>query len=511
MSMLFRAPLSALFLLLISAGVSAQIAEVEPNDSCQSAQDLDDPARPFFVNGSLDSTDENPDVDFYRAVGQPGETLQVDLEGQGSGMGTLSDPYLGLFNSACELVAIDDDSGGNLNSRLYVVVPDDGIYVLSATRCCDSEFVGGGQGSYTLTVSVPSFVDSIVGRAVDADTFASLPGDAPPFAFATLSRCDGGGCYDWVNSLPTGPDGRVEFTVNYAGVPIQTGDFELVFYADGYLQATYGPFTVGDGESFDAGDVPLTSLQLIGSIAGRLVDAVDGVALPGTSPPFSRATLERCEDWGCYPVIGDVYADEQGRFRFEGWMYGLSPGDYRVLASAEDYYPLVTESFFVGDDENVDLGDLGLRPLPIRIGEIVGCDVLPLGGVCEFSVEVGNRGPGRYRGEAWAIARYFSPDNPERQNRFQIGRVGADNPMPQRINIAQGKGTVLSFRLEVPATAVEGTYLCVALNLGRDPSPQFDAIGDRLLFCATAQTNGFERLSAKSSRRLLSEPRGRTR
>jgi hypothetical protein len=241
------------------------------------------------------------------------------------------------------------------------------------------------------------------------------------------------------------------------------------------------------------------------------VDAVDGTALPGTSPPFARATLERCEDWGCFPVIGDIYADGEGRFRVEGWMYGLITGDYRVRANADDYYGFATEPFYVGDDEDVDLGDLGLRPLPIRIGEIVGCDVLPLGGVCDFSVEIGNRGPGRYRGEAWAIARYFAPDSPGRQNRFQIGRVGADNPMPQRVNLAQGKGTVVSFRLEVPPTAQEGTNLCVAFNLGRDPAPQFDAIGDRLLFCATAQANGFERLSAKESRRLLRAAEGRTR
>jgi hypothetical protein len=306
-----------------------------------------------------------------------------------------------------------------------------------------------------------------------------------------------------VNSVPADGDGRVVFAQDYRGLPIEAGSFELTVYADGYVQAAFGPFPVAAGEDFDAGDLPLNAFALIGTIEGRLVDALDGTPLPGSSPPFARATLERCEDWGCFPVFGEVYADDEGRFRIEGWVYGLMPGTYRLRAIADDYNALVTPRFPVGDREDVDLGDLGLRPLPISIGETTGCDVLPLGGVCEFSAQVTNRGPGRYRGEAWAIARYFRPDQPDRPSRFQIGRVGADNPMPQRISLSQGRDTVLTFRLEIPATVKEGTFLCVSVNLGRDPTPQFDAIGDRLLFCATAQGDGLERLSAKESRRLL--------
>ncbi len=82
MSSLLRAPHAALCLLLFATGVSAQIAEIEPNHPCPLAQDLGDPARPFFVAGSLDSTDEEPDVDFYLGAGAPGEILLASADAQ---------------------------------------------------------------------------------------------------------------------------------------------------------------------------------------------------------------------------------------------------------------------------------------------------------------------------------------------------------------------------------------------------------------------------------------------
>jgi PKD repeat protein len=77
--------------------------------------------------------------------------VTVDLEGQATGQGTLGDPFLGAFDSGCNLIALNDDNGVNLNSRLVVTIPADGILVLGVTRCCDSDFNQGGSGSYRLT------------------------------------------------------------------------------------------------------------------------------------------------------------------------------------------------------------------------------------------------------------------------------------------------------------------------------------------------------------------------
>jgi len=509
MSSLSRALVPALSLFLLSATATAQVSEVEPNHPCAAAQLVDGVTPPFQVTGLLDSSQE-PDVDFFHVMLPAGTGLQVDLEGETAGMGTLHDPYLGFFNAACELQATDDDSGGNLNSRLYITVPEGGA-ILAVTRCCDGEFVGGGEGSYTLTVSPAAFIGSIAGRAVDANTWQPLPGDAPPYAWAELRACDEGGCWMGVASQALGPDGTFLFETDFMGHPIPAGEFAIFVMAMNYAEASFGPFAVADGEHFDAGDVPVAPFEIIGAVTGRIVDGLTGKPLPGTSPPFARVDLQRCEEWGCYPVVGYIPADEDGRFRIEGAPWTLPPGMYRVVGFADDYVPHGTEPTSVGEGEEVDFGDIALAPLPIGYGEATGCDFLPIGGTCEFSIQVTNRGPGRYRGEAWAIARYFSVNYPNLANRFQIGRLGAQNPNPIRLNLAQGKSTTLTFRLDVPTVTPEGTSLCITANIGRDPGPQFNAAGERLIFCAVAQPGGFERLSAKESNALLKklEPKAR--
>jgi hypothetical protein len=509
MSLLIRALAPALSLFLFSATVMAQVLEEETNDPCSEAQIIDWVTPPFQVVGNLDSSQE-PDVDFFRVMLPAGTDLQVDLEGETVGMGTLHDPYLGFFNASCELQAANDDAGGMLNSRLFVTVPEGGA-ILAVTLCCDGEFLGGGEGSYTLTVSPAAFIGSIAGRAVDADTWQPLPGDAPPLAWAELRACDEGGCWMGVASQALGPDGTFLFETNFMGQPIPAGEFAVVVMAMNYAEASFGPFAVAEGEHFDAGDIPVAPFEVIGAITGRIVEGLTGEPLSGTSTPFSRVDLQRCEEWGCYPVVNYIPAGEDGRFRIEGMPWALPPGMYQVVAFADDYVPHGTDPIFVGDDEEVDFGDIALTPLPIGYGEITGCDFLPIGGTCEFSVQVTNRRPGRYRGEAWAIARYFSVNYPNLANRFQIGRLGAQNPNPIRVNLAQGKTTTLTFRLDVPATAPEGTSLCITANVGRDPAPQFDAAGERLLFCAVAQPGGLARLSAKESNALLKklEPKER--
>lgn len=512
MSLLFRALVPALSLFLFPAMASPQtpVEEIEPNDPCAVAQDLEGVGVPFYVPGQLDATVQT-EVDFFRIVSAPGLSLRIDLEGSATDKGTLGDPFLGFFDSECVLQMVDDDAGVGFNSRLYVTMPDDGIAVIGVTRCCDAGFAEGGEGTYTLTVAEPVFIRSVGGRAVDADTSLPLPGDVPPYAWVTLNRCDVYGCYEWVSSGPAGPDGTFLFETDAGGYPIPVGTFQVTVYATMYEMAYYGPFEVGDGEAYETGDIPVTPFQVIGAVSGRLVDALSGLPLSGSSPPFGRVDLERCEEWGCYGVAYGLPSDAEGLFRIEGPPFSLSPAMYRVIAMADDYHPFATEPAWVGDDEEVDFGDIALIPLPIGFGEVTGCDFLPIGGTCEFSVQVTNRGPGRYRGEAWAIARYFSLDYPNRANRFQIGRLGAQNPNPIRVNLAKGKTTTLTFRLDVPTTAPEGTSLCITANVGRDPAPQFDAAGERLLFCAVAQPGGLARLSAKESNALLKklEPKGR--
>jgi hypothetical protein len=100
--------------------------------------------------------------------------------------------------------------------------------------------------------------------------------------------------------------------------------------------------------------------------------------------------------------------------------------------------------------------------------------------------------------------RYFSQNFPYGMSSFQIGRTGAENPNPVRVNLAEERWTVLGYRLDIPRRVPEGISLCVSVNVGRDPDPQFDTTGNHLLFCAVTQQDGeLQRMSRKDSKRLL--------
>lgn len=125
----------------------------EPNDSCAIAQDLGAITLPFTFNGELSGSPfPSGDIDFFQFTGTPDTTLRVDLEGASTGMGTLSDPYLGFFDSSCNSIAQNDDGGEGVNSRLAITIPADGIAVLGVTRCCDGGFNEGGLGTYLLSI-----------------------------------------------------------------------------------------------------------------------------------------------------------------------------------------------------------------------------------------------------------------------------------------------------------------------------------------------------------------------
>ncbi|HET9384266.1 MAG TPA: PKD domain-containing protein [Gemmatimonadales bacterium] len=166
---------------------SVQGPDAEPNNTCFTAQNFATLELPFTLNGSLDGSPlpGGGDVDFVRFTGTPGTTLRVDLEGQSTGQGTLSDPFLGWFDSGCNLLAINDDNGSTLNSRLLVTIPSDGVFILAVTRCCDFSFDQGGAGTYQLNIQelLPPSNDDFL----NATSIGALPfGDPVDLSAATI-------------------------------------------------------------------------------------------------------------------------------------------------------------------------------------------------------------------------------------------------------------------------------------------------------------------------------------
>jgi len=143
-----------------------------------------------------------------------------------------------------------------------------------------------------------------------------------------------------------------------------------------------GAFVVGIAERSDAefagrGDPSsLVSYQFfafyspnLGSIAGRVVDAVSGNPLAGRLAPFAGVRLDECFDpdgVDCRFVTAQQ-ADASGQFRFETDERGspLSVGLYRVVAFADDHQPATSGPFWVGWDEHAEIGDLALPRQPV--------------------------------------------------------------------------------------------------------------------------------------------------
>ena len=502
MLMLKRCFASSLLAILFALPSITLGQETEPNNTCEDAQDVGTPILPFTIEGSLDSVEGAPDIDFFRITGVPGDLVQVDHQGSYSGKGTLGDPFLGLFDEFCNFIALNDDTGG-LDSRLIFTVPGDGTYVLAATNCCDVEFLGGGQGTYQLTISPTQVADSISGHLVNARDGTSLPGDSPPFAFVQLFRCTDGSCFESVGFQQADNNGNFRFDSGINGNPLFAGSYQLEATANGF-ELTTSFFDLLENEALNLGDIALQPLRLIGSLSGRLVDAVDGAPLSGFGPPFARADLERCEEFGCFPVAGGQ-PDEQGLFRFEGVLFGLAPGRYRVSAFAEDYQPTTTDQFDVGEFEDIDVGDIGLTPFPIQFGSIEACEIPPGGGLCEYGIELRSRGPGRFKGEAWSTVDFLPNGPPFHPLRFQVGRVGTSNPMPVGLNLRSGQTVSLRFQLDVPGNVPDNSIICATAAVGSDPDPQFHSLGDRFLFCAVTQSGNFELLSDKEGRKRIRE------
>jgi hypothetical protein len=248
----------SLVMIGFSSQAFAQAVEVEPNDPCVIAQDVGqiDVTAAFSLQGSLDI----PDVDFFRFSATPGAQVTANLEGEATGAGTLPNPLLGLFDTDCNLLTSNHDSGFGLNSRLLFDVPADGVFVLAATEADDFDFTGNGfqSGTYQLTFSPPPpSIGSISGRIVDARTGEPLPGNEPPFALADLFRCEGDDCFEFVNSQSADGEGRFRFERDFEGQPLDVGIYEVRAFAEEYEQAETDPFEVGEGEDVDIGDVPL--------------------------------------------------------------------------------------------------------------------------------------------------------------------------------------------------------------------------------------------------------------
>lgn len=493
--------------LLAALPVAGQGTDTEPNNACAGAQPLGAISLPLTLDGALDPA---PDIDFFALEVPAGAPwIQIDLRGAASGNGTLLDPMVAAFDGDCNFLGINAFYY-DTDARLIVPAPADGRLIVAATEYPDYELIGAGPGSYRLTVSEYTSIDSIGGRLIDAETGEPV---GAGYSWMYLLHCQDEACdsYGYVAWGQADETGHFVISTDFWGIPLQPGHYRLRVYVHGYEDLTTPPFEALAGEAVDLGDVAIVPYALIGSIRGRLVDAVDGHPLSGHDSPWASVSLERCENDDCY-YADWTQADDQGRFVFVSSYYLLFPGTYRLTVWADQYVPTTTATFAVGEDEHRDLGDVLVEPLPLQIVGVSGCSSIPSsGGECRFSIQVKNASRNRVRGAVWAIANAWGTNPLYTFGTFQVGKVGTTNPQPQPFNLAAGQTSTFPFALTVPGSVQDGAYVCATGYVGKNPTPHLDVQGSSHLFCISKYDGAVTLMSEKEGRKKLRELEGKRR
>lgn len=122
----------------------------------------------------------NGDYDLFSVAVTAGTQYVFDLEGASTGQGSLSDPFLTLFNSAGTLITTNDDGGFGLNSRITYTAPSTTTLYVAASELGDN-----ATGTYRLTATrivTPTAGNDILYGTPGADTIDARAGNDQVFA-----------------------------------------------------------------------------------------------------------------------------------------------------------------------------------------------------------------------------------------------------------------------------------------------------------------------------------------
>jgi subtilisin family serine protease len=135
------------------------------------------------VTGEI-SNGSDVDWDFFRFQAAPGNTLDVELRGSGSGNGSLGDPYLRLYDIDGTQIALNDDFFGLESFISYSAFDYVGDYFLVA------DSFGSNTGSYrmfaTLTTDSPP-------SSNDDDAYSFIANSGDELVVETITPGDGNG------------------------------------------------------------------------------------------------------------------------------------------------------------------------------------------------------------------------------------------------------------------------------------------------------------------------------
>ncbi|MDO7844607.1 pre-peptidase C-terminal domain-containing protein [Sphingomonas immobilis] len=204
---------------------------------------------------ATDTIGKAGDKDWFKIDLAKGTDMKIALAAGGSGIGTLADGKISIYDSAGKLVVSDDNSGSGNDALARFVVPATGSYYVVV------ESANNGTGTYTLNAtSYNTVVDDgshrIVGSAGNDVIFGSTFND-------TITG--GAGADSFAIGLGTGHDVITDF-----------GNGNDLLNLTAFLKAGFKPMLTDQGNdtiiSFGNGD----SIKLLGVHANQLVSNAYG-------------------------------------------------------------------------------------------------------------------------------------------------------------------------------------------------------------------------------------------
>ncbi len=300
-----RPSLTILLLIASLAGAapSASAQEVEPNDTCLTAQVGGTLALPAVLSASLDGPGPQgiTDVDFFRLTAAPGaEILFFPTFGA----------RIGLFSETCQLLAAPDTFD---NQQIDFTVPSSGTFIVAVAVRFDDLFSGVGNaniGPYQLSfLQQAPKIGSISGTVVDAVSGRPLGGGAPTFARVSLLRCIDQSCFDAQAIASVDANGAFRIERDKSDRRIDVGDFQLVATADEF-QAASPRFSLAQGQSIELGNVALSPVPLSITNLRPCADIAPMGGLCRYSATLTNNTAARFNGQALSVVSGDLGATQ---------------------------------------------------------------------------------------------------------------------------------------------------------------------------------------------------------
>ncbi|WP_394754123.1 carboxypeptidase-like regulatory domain-containing protein [Crenothrix sp.] len=255
---LFAEGLKRLFALLfllslmwLITPISVQAStEVEPNDTCQTAQDFTGASLPFSLSGQITPIPGvGTEEDYFKFEGTSGALVKIDVK---SADPTTLNPYLYVFDESCNQSIKYTGS-----SPLILTVPQNGKFIVYTWA--------SGSQNYTLTITPTNAIGSITGNVIDAITGQPIANNAIAF----LYRCYDSTCSDLnpVASQVPNSQGIVTFTQEDDLTSLAVGNYKIIGYSDQYEAGETPQFFVAKNQNKQV-DVPLKSYPARVSVKG---------------------------------------------------------------------------------------------------------------------------------------------------------------------------------------------------------------------------------------------------